>query len=197
MKMRLGRTALLVLGIGVFVIVFATLLVIYSRQSSQGGEMENSLAGAQTQLTKLILGRESLEDQLAEQQSNLAGAQALLSSAQGSFPTLEASIEYNEVLSELAEDYNLEVMSMEAEKPHEKEVEDITFLTTSFDVEVRGELNSIIGMVNAIATDERFASTTVEVVDIKIPEPAAVTTGKAPEKPSAKIKLVGYSYGGE
>jgi hypothetical protein len=200
MKMRLGRTAWLVLGIGVFVIVFATLLVIYSRQSGEGAEMEKNLAGSQTQLTNLILGRESLEDQLAQQQSNLSGAQALLSSAQGSFPTLEASIEYGQVLSDLADAYNLEVVSMQADKPREKEVDDVTFLVVSFEVEVRGEVNSVLGMVNAITKDKRFVSTTVEVVDIKVPEPQsiiAITSMVQPEKPTAKIKLVGYSYGGE
>ena len=193
--MRLGRTAWLVLGIGVFVIAFATLFTIYSRQSAEGKELENSLAGAQTQLTKLISGRESLEAQLAQQQSKLNSARALLNSTRASFPSLGASIDYDEVLSELADDYNLEVLSMSAEKPREKEVDDITFLVVSFEVKVRGEVNSILNMVRAIAEDDRLASATVEAVDIKVPQ--ATIAGEEPDEPSATIELVGYSYGGD
>jgi len=190
--MRLGRTAWLVLGIGVFVIAFVTLFFIYSRQSSEQAELENSLAGVQTQLIKLISGRESLESQLTQQQSKLAETQALLTSARASFPKLEASIEYSEVLTEIADLCGLKVVNMSADEPREKKVEDVTFLVISFEVRVEGELSSILSMVNAIATDERFASTTVEVVNIKVPQ--ATITG---EEPSATIKLVGYSYGGE
>jgi signal transduction protein with GAF and PtsI domain len=193
--MRLGRTAWFILGIGVFVIAFATLFTIYFRQSAEAKELENSLAGAQTQLAQLISGRESLEAQLTLRQSELNGAQASLSSARASFPKLEASIEYDEVLSDLADDYNLEVLSMEAEKPLEKEVEGITFLVVSFEVEVRGEVNSILDMVSAIAEDDRLDSATVEVVDIKVPQ--VTCAGEEPDEPTATIKLVGYSYGGD
>ncbi len=199
MKFRLGRTALLVMGIGVFVIAFVALFFLYARQSSEQEELESSLAGTQTQLARLISGRQSLETQLSQQQSKLGETQALLTSALASFPELEASIEYNEVLTQLAQKYELEVVSMAADAPREKEVEDVTFLVIYFEVQVEGELSSILNMVNAIATDERFASATVETVDIKIPEPVLVmmTLGQEREKSSGTIKLVGYSYGGE
>jgi len=199
MRFRLGRTALLALGIGVFVIAFVALFFIYARQSSEQKELESSLAGAQNQLTMLISGRQSLETQLSQQQSKLGETQALLTSALASFPELEASIEYNEVLTELAGDYELEVVSMAADAPREKEVEGVTFLVIYFEVQVEGELSSILNMVNAIATDERFASATVETVDIKIPEPQPLimTLVQEQEKSSGTIKLVGYSYGGE
>jgi hypothetical protein len=198
-KFKLGRTALLVVGIGVFVIAFVALFFLYGQQSSEQEELESSLAGAQTQLAKLISGRQSLETRLSEQQSKLAETQALLDSALASFPELEASIEYNEVLTELAEDYELEVVSMAADAPREKEVEGVTFVVIFFEVKVEGELSSILNMINAIATDERFSSATIETIDIDIPEPELIvaTLGQEPEKSSGTIKLVGYSYGGE
>jgi hypothetical protein len=191
--MRLSRTAWLVLGIGIFVIALATLYTVYSRQSSEQEELKKSLAGAQ--LPRLISQREALESQLTEQQSKLAEAQSSLSTAQASFPKLPASIDYDEVLSEIAHDYSLEVMSMAAAEPREKKVEDVTYIVISFEVEVRGEVNSMLGMVNAIATDERLTSAGVELVNIKVPQVA--TEGEEPEKPLGTIKFVGYSYGGE
>jgi len=192
--MKLGRTARLVLGIGIFVFALATLFMFYARQSGEQKELEKSLAGAQTQLTNFVSGKESLESLLAQQQSKLAEAQ---STVQASFPELATSIEYNEVLAEIARLHNLEVVSMTAEQPRQSKVEDVTFVVISFGVGVRGTLNSILGMVNDIAKDKRFASATVEVVNIQVPEPQPITVGVAPEEPSATIKLVGYSYGGE
>ncbi len=195
--MRLGRTAWLVLGIGVFVIAFATLFMIYSRNSGEQEELENNLVVAQTQLTMLISEKGSLESRLAEQQSKLAEAQVLLSSTRGSFPSLAASIEYSEVLSEFADDFGLEVMGMAAKEPHEEEVEGVTFIVISFEMDVEGAVNSVLSMVDAIAKDKRFVSVTVEEVDIDVPEPQPITTRVEPEEPSATIKLVGYSYEGE
>lgn len=146
-------------------------------------------------MTKLISGKEAAEAQLAEAEDKLSDAQALLSSARGSFPKVGASIEYSEVLAELANFYNLEITSMTSDEPRQKKIGDFTFITVAFDVEVRGEMNSIMGMVSEIATDERFVSATVEAVTMKVPE--TTVAGEEPEKPSAKVELVGYSYGGE
>ena len=190
-----GKTARLVLGIGAFIIILATLFIVYARQSSERKELETNLAGAQTQLSSLISGRGVMETQLAEQQDKLAEAQALLNSARGSFPKVGASIEYDEVLTELAASWSLEVKSLTANLPREKKLQGVTFLTVAFDVEVSGETNGILGMVSDIAKDKRFASATVDVVDITIPQ--RVSLWQVREPSTAKIELVGYSYLGE
>jgi len=194
-KIKLSRTALLVLGVGAFVIVLGTLFVIYSRQSGEQGKLKSNLAVAQTQLVKLISGKVAFEGQLAEQQGKLAATQAAINVARRNFPGPEASIEYDEMLKELAEFNNLTVISMTAKTPRDKKVGDVTFVLVAFDVEVRGEVNSILGMVSDIATDERFASATVEVVNINVPE-GEVGIGEEAEEPTGTIELVGYSYGG-
>ena len=193
--MKLGRTAWLILGIGVFVMAFVTLFFIYTRQAGEQQELEANLAGAQTQLAKLISGRESLEDSLVQQQNTLATTRALLTSTQASFPELEASIEYDEVLTEIAQFSGVEVMNMSADEPREQAIDGITFLVISFEVEVKGPVNSILGMVRQIATDERFASATVESVDINVSRCYILTASEADE-PLGTIKLAGYSYGG-
>jgi hypothetical protein len=190
-----GKTARLVLGVGAFVIILATLFIVYARQSSAQKELETNLAGAQTQLASLISGKGVMETQLAEQQAKLNEAQALLNSARGSFPKVGSSIEYDEVLTELAASWSLEVRSLTAASPREKKLQGITFLTVAFDVEVRGAMNSILGMVSDIAKDKRFASATVDVVDISIPQ--FISPWIATEQPTATIELVGYSYLGE
>jgi hypothetical protein len=54
---------------------------------------------------------------------------------------------------------------------------------------------SILGMVSDIANDKRFASATVTVVNMTIPERRSFW--ETAEKPTARIELIGYSYLGE
>lgn len=194
-KMKLGRTAWLALGIGAFVIILATLAMVYFRQSSEQGDLSKSLANAGTQLTKLVSGRGALESQLKGQQSQLDEAKSLLNSSKANFPVFPTGIEYDEVLVQIAKANHLEVMNMSAEQPRQKKVGDITFTIISFDVEVSGEVPSIIGMVSDISKDTRLVSVTVDAVEIKVPE--TLTPEGEPTKPSATIKLSGYCYGGE
>jgi len=193
MRLRLGKTARLVLGIGIFVIVFATLWVVYSRQSSEQERLQKSLAGAGTQLTKFISEKDALASQLTQQQSQLVETQSLLSKEEASFPKLAASIEYDEILSEIADDNNLQVMSMTAAMSKEQKVQDITYLVISFEVKVKGEVNAILSMVSDITKDERLISASVELVDIKVSE--ASGEEEAPTSVGT-IKFVGYGYGG-
>jgi hypothetical protein len=192
---KLGKTARLVLIVGAFVIILATLFIVYARKGGEQADLEVKLAGAQTQLSTLISGREATEVQLAAQQDKLGEAQALLNNARGSFPKAGASIEYDEVLTQLASSHSLAVTSMTADSPRQKKVGDVTFVTVAFDVEVRGDMMSILSMVNDIASDKRFASATVDLVSMSIPE--RMSYWETPEAPTAKIELVGYSYLGE
>jgi len=188
--MKLGRIAWLALGIGVFVIILATLFTVYSNQSKEQGGLKKSLADVGTQLTKLVSGRTALENQLKEQQDKLDAAQALLTSSKANFPVFPTGIEYDEVLVELAKSNGLDVMSMSAGGPSQKKVGDVTFTVLSFDVVVRGEVGGILGMVSDIAKDKRLVSVTVGAVEISVPE--ATTEGEEPPPSTATIRLSGY-----
>jgi len=185
--MRLGRTAWLVLGIGIFAFALIALLVVYLGKSSDEKQKTADLATAETQLTQLISGRETLETQLPEQQSKLAAAQSLLLKTQAIFPELSENIEYDEVLAELAHDCDLELMSMAAEGPQEEEVGDVTCMVISFEVQVRGGVSNMLDMVNAIAMDERLATASVELANIK-------TRIEEGLEPLGTIQFVGFSY---
>ena len=193
--MKLSRTAWLILGIGIFVIAFATLYMVYSRQSGEQEQLSDSLAAAQALLPRLIVEREDVEDQLSQWESELAEATLSLNKSKTKFPKSVESIEYDEALFGIADGCDLEILSLTASEPRDKKVEDVTYAITSFEVKVEGEVADILDMVNTIATSEHFTSATVELVNIDIPEPA--TEGEEAEMPSATIRLVIYSYQGE
>jgi len=184
--MRFSRTAWLILALGVVVIAFASLCVVYFRQASEQKDLKSSLAGAEARLPQVISDRGALESQLAQRQSELAEAESSLSEAKAKFPLSAESIEYGEVLFGIADDCDLEVVSLTASAPSEEEVGEVTYAVTSFDMEVRGEVVNILDFINDIATSEYFTSATVEVVNINVPE-----------TPSATIQIVIYSYQGE
>jgi len=196
MRMRLSRTAWLILGIGVLVIALGTLYMVYSRQVSEQQELAASLSQAQARLPKVISDRQAAEAELAQGQDKLAQATSLLDKSQAQFPKSAGSIEYDEAFFEIAFACDLEVMSLTASEPSDKKVKDIdiTFSVFSFEVEVRGEVADILDFVSDIATSPHFTGATVEVVNIEIKEPAAA--GKT-ELPTATISLVGYNYEGK
>jgi Tfp pilus assembly protein PilO len=193
--MRLSRTAWLILGIGVLVIALGTLYMVYSRQVSEQQELAASLSTAQARLPKVISDRQAAEAELTQWQDKLAEATSLLDKSQAQFPGSAESIEYDEVLFEIADSCDLEVMSLTASEPRDKKVEDVTYTVTTFEVEVRGEVDDILDFIHDIATREYFTTATVELVNIKVPEAAEDEEETKP--PEATISLVGYSYKGE
>jgi hypothetical protein len=88
-------------------------------------------------------------------------------------------------------------------------MEDVTYTVNSFDLEVMGQVADILDFVNAIAIGSDFTTATVDLVDIRVPEPLTMQEKEAlagqeqeegeeaPEAPSALIKVNIYSYKGD
>jgi ABC-type transporter Mla subunit MlaD len=190
-KMKLSKTALWILGIGFFIITSAVLLMLHAGQSGDVEQLEDNLAVTQTVLTTLTSEREDLDSLLTQLNNQLDEAEAAYSQSQANFPEAVMSIEHDEELFLIADDYNLEVMSLTASEPRENKVEGIPFDNTVFEMEVRGEVSNILSFINNVTTGGYFDSATVELVNMKVPEP------DEEGQPSAVIKLIIYSYEGE
>lgn len=190
--MRLSKTAWFTLGIGFFIFALIMLLVFNSQQAGEQERLEENLSTSQALLPQLVSEREDLESQLTSLESQLSEATSSFSQSQAKFPDEVESIEYDEELFFSAHDCNLEIVSLTASEPHERLVEDIiTYSVTDFEIEVRGKVSDMLAFINIIATDEYFDTVTVEMVDMKIPEP------DEEEEPTATIRLTIYSYEGE
>ena len=213
--MKLSRTAWLILGIGIFVIAFATLYTIYSRQSGEGEQLATSLSAAQALLPQLVSERGDLEDQLSQWESELAKAASSLDKNKARFPKSVESIECDEILFDIADDCGLEIFELTASEPSNRKVEDITYAVTTFEVKVRpvesppktlGDFETYIDetvanmldFINTIATGEDFTNATIEVVDMENLEPPGEEQElEGADKPEATIELVIYGYQGE
>ena len=194
--MRLTRTTWLILALGVFVIAFAGLFVVYSRQASQQKDLKSSLAEAEARYPQLTSQIQTLQSQLAQRQSDLAAELLKLRAAKAKFPPSVQSIDYHQILLRIADDWDLEVMSLTASQPRQEKVDSVTYLVTTFGVVVRGEMANMLDFVHTLATSQYFTNATVTVVSINIPEPPT-GQGGTPEKPQATISLDIYAYPGE
>ncbi len=206
--MKVSKTAWLILGIGIFVIAFATLFMLHSQQSGEQEWLEDSLSAAQAALPQLISEREDLGNQLTQLESQLTQATSSLSSSKARFPKSVQSIEYDEALFDIAKACDLEIVKLTASEPSAEEVEDVTYAITSFEVTVRAAKSpphsmteayidktvaNILDFINTIATDGYFTNATIELVNMEAPEPGE----EEAESPEATIKLVIYGYKGE
>jgi hypothetical protein len=207
--MKFGKTAQLVLAIGIFAIALIFLYRMNQGRAAEHEQLSTQLETAQQLLPQLVSESEDSESRLNQLQAELDQARASLSAGKAKFPLSIDGIRYDELLCQMAHDRDLEVMRLVASEPTERNVGDVTYTVTSFDLEVMGQVADVLDFVNAIAIGEDFATATVELVNISVPEPLTMQEKEAlagqgqeeeeeaPEAPSASIKVNIYSYKGD
>ena len=214
--MKLSKIAWLILVIGIFVIASGSLYWLYLQEGPKQEELNAQLSAVQAKIPKLAAERANLESTLTELEDNLAQVTSQLRTAKAVFPAAVESIEVDELLFGIAEDWDLEIISLTASEPSDLKVavevetedieaEDVTYLVTSFDVYVKGEVSDILNFIHTIVTHRDFDTATVEIVSIVIPDPVSeeekeglskeeIEEREEMDTPSANIKLVIYSY---
>ena len=214
--MRLSKVAWSILVAGVFIIAFVALYMIYLREQRAQEPLSQSLAVAQEVLPKLTTESTKLENTLTELEDRMLQARSQLQTAQAAFPTTRTeSIEVDDLLFSIADDWGLDVVKLTATEPGDKsippelevelkdvEVEDVVFTVTSFTVEVKGEVVDILDFIHTVATHDDFITATIELVTLEVPE---LLTDKEKEeltdeeiadaeRPSATMTVVIYNY---
>jgi hypothetical protein len=189
--MKISKIGLWILGIGIFVIASVVMVALHASQSGEAKQMEENLEITQTVLNTLVADREELTGQLAQMENDLESAEAAYFQSKAKFPDEVPSIEYDEEIFSIADDNGLEVINLTASEPREKEVEEIPFGNTIFEVEVRGTVSHILNFIDDVVNGEYFDSADVETVAMEVPEP------DQDEQPAAIIKIIIYSYEGE
>jgi len=210
--MKISKTALLVLGIGIFIIAFAALFTLFSGQSGEQERLNDSLAAAQSLLPKLIAEREDLAGQLTQWESDLAKVTSSLGKSEARFPKSVESIEYDETLFRIADDCDLRIIDLTASEPQDEKVvdTDITYAVTNFKVVVRSKesppstlgdfeayidetLANMLEFINIVATSEEFNVGTIELVNIeKLEPPEEIQEDET--GPEAEIQIIIYGF---
>ncbi len=213
--MKFGKTAQLVLAIGIFAIAIIFLYRMNAARASEYEQLNTQLAAAQALLPEIAAESEELESRLSQLQVELTQAKASLSQGKAGFPDSIDSIRYDELFFQMASDRDLEMMSLDTSEPAEQKAgEEVTFTVTTFDMQVKGLVADILDFVNGIAIGDDFTTATVELVSITVPEPLTAyeeehglggqeTEEEGEEEegetgaPLATIRVDIYSYRGE
>jgi len=210
--MRLSKTALLVLGIGIFILGFAILFTMYSGQSGEQALLNKNLAASQGLLPGLIAEKEDLAGQLAQWEGELDKAMLALSKSEGQFPKSVESIEYDEVIFKLAEQSGLLIIELTASEPAEQGVQgtDIIYTVTTvtvvlenaesppgtagdFEVYIDETVDKVLEFIHLIVTTPDFGVATIQVAAIEALEPPEELDGSE-TGPEATIKLAIYGF---
>ena len=213
--MKLSKTAWLILIIGIFVLASGSLYWLYLQEEREQQELSQTLSNTQTTLPVLAAEKAHLESTLTELEDRLAQVTSQLKTAKAVFPnTSVQSIEVDELLFGIADDSGLEMMVITATAPSEHqvqvevediEVEDVTYLLTSFTLQLKGQIADILGFVDTVVNHSDFTTATVELVSITVPNPVSenermeLSEGEIKERetPFVTIKLIIYTYKGE
>ena len=213
--MKLSKTAWLILIIGIFVLASGSLYWLYLQEEREQQELSQTLSNTQTTLPVLAAERAHLESTLTELEDRLAQVTSQLKTAKAVFPnTSVQSIEVDELLFGIADNFGLEMMLITATAPSEHQVQvkvedievgDVTYLLTSFSVQLKGQVDDILDFVDTVVNHSDFTTATVELVSITVPNPVSENERmalsedeiKERETPFVTIKLIIYTYKGE
>jgi len=196
--MKLSKTALLFLAIGIFVILAAILGMSYHRQGQEQSRLNEELSLVQLRFKKLP-AQEQLSSQQGELESRLAKAESQLKSAKTSLYWFLQSIEASELFFELAEASQVEVTNISSPGLATETLEEVDLSGLSLTVTVAGDVPNLIDFI--YKWTKEYPTGVVESVEIIVPE---VTDEEAEEeeteteeeKPSATVNLLIYTYEG-
>jgi hypothetical protein len=159
--MKISSRVGLIVIVVVIVAALVGLYTVYSRQAAQRTQLNESLDRAQTLLPGLTANKESLQDQLAQ-------AQSQLDTSQTKFPAAIESIEYGEYIFELAKKCSLQLATLNFPRPTARAVGSVTYSVVSLSLPVSGTVDNIFKFIDLIRADPRFASTQVNSVGLNV-----------------------------
>jgi hypothetical protein len=219
--MKISKTALIVLGVGIFIIGFAALFTVFLGQSGEQEVLNQELVSAQSLLPKLTAEKEDLESQLTQWKGELDKAMLALSKSEGRFPKSVESIEYDEVMFKLAADCDLMIMELSAFEPYDEDIEDtdIVYSVGAAEVKVQNTelpprtvgdyevyadetVDKVLEFIHLLAVSGEFNISTIRLVNIEnleAPDPetlegAETDAARRELAPQATIQLLIYAY---
>lgn len=192
--MKVSKTALIFLGVGIFVILVAILGMNYSQQSQEQSRLNQELSLVQLRLEEYA--SQQLSSQQEELESRLTRLEARLKVTKNNLYQSIQSIEVTETLYEVAEAYDVEIVEVSSPGVSNEELEGITYSFLTLVVTVEGDEEAdLIDFIDAWTKE--YPTGVVESVEITVPEPPEDEEETAEELPSADIRLLIYTYEGD
>jgi hypothetical protein len=158
--MKISKKVWLIVGAAIIVALLCVVFTIYFQQVREQQDLNERLDSAEALSVKLTADEKDLEDELAQAQSSLNTSQA-------QYPQEVHSIEYGEHIFDIIEECNLKLSSLSFPHPSSTQV--------SFSLPVSGSVADIFEFIHTINTDDRFASTSVNSVNLNVGGSATIS----------------------
>jgi hypothetical protein len=222
--MKVSKVTLIILGIVVLVIGFGVLYMMYTKQLQEQDTLKAKAAANQSRLTQIIGEQEkwksqlaTLQEQIAQKNQEVAAANAALVAAKSEWPDSAESIEYEERLFALADQWDLVTSVVTGGNPSTRNINGIGFTTTEFTITVTGQplssgfdeedkyqeyvyqiVDDILGFLNELTKDSYFKTANIGSVNLTIPpllsKEKLVDSGKNLAQPLATFTMTVYTY---
>jgi dynactin complex subunit len=186
-KLKLGKTSLVLLSTGIFIVAAASLGLSHSKQIKEQSQLDDALSVAEMRLDKLQVT--ALRQQQAELQKQLDESTLQLVTAKDN---LRRSLESANVTDEffaIAQSCSVTIESINSSGIKSEKLEGIVCSATTLNAVVSGEVPDIVNFV--IKLNHDFTTGVVTSAQISIPE------SDSENKPSANIGMVVRAYEGD
>jgi uncharacterized protein Veg len=212
-----------VVAIGGFVMYSAS-----AREDAKQADIRSDIAATQANTVKLTAQKEALRKDLEAEQARITEAQdeltlvqTELGRAQSLLPGDTESIDYDDILFNLAHANDLDIYIVKATehsyKPVEvgKDLEDVVFTVMTMEMQlaphdlpdidkeediprdfksyIDGALNDFLEFTRTITRSADFTNADIQIVDLKNLEPT-IEAFEGKEKPLATVRIILYSY---
>jgi len=165
--MKIGRKALLVLGVVVIVAAIVVVGMFYFRQAGERSVLNDRGDAAEARRAVLNASKQDLNDQLTSAQSSLdelSWSKPPPKSAQ--FPESVESIEYGEYLFEIARICDVRLDPLVFPKPAAATAGGVAYSVVSLILPVSGTQENVFKFIEVIRTDYWFASTKIKSINM-------------------------------
>lgn len=180
---KLGRASQLVLIVGIFLVIFIPMWLIYQQQPAKQTELKGTLSNLEKILAVQKTPKEKLEAELKQ-------AEAELEVARAAFPNPNQSPEIIEELLKLAESNDIYVTGTKlsaSRRALSKTEGTIEWSVLTFDISLKGQVPKFQNFL--LALDSKFPTYQVKEVTFQIAE-------KEGEEDTASLKIEVFCYEG-
>jgi len=181
--LKISKTTRWILTIGILAILLASLAVVYVRQTKELRDLNAGITQAQQNFDTYTAQQKDLEAKLNQVKSSVPALP-------GEFKSSLESIEISDALLEVADEAMVTITELSASLPDNEELNGITYQVVYIELTAEGKMVSTLNFVQKLG--DRFPSSEIEQVEIKVTETEGEET--AEEKSSISLSLKIYAY---
>ncbi len=191
--MKLGKKARIFLAGGIFVVLMASLFMIYYQHGQEQSRLSDELSLVQLALTRFSPEKLSAQQKVLE--SRLTRTELELGTAKTKLRQSILSIEVTDTLFDVADTHNVEIIGIDSPGVTSEELEGVSLSILSLTAVVEGDVSNLIDFI--VELSEEFPTSVDSAVEIIFPASVDESEETEVEKPIASIELRIHTYEGD